>query len=103
MLEKIFEEVLKKAVKSTSRRYRQHRTTYRTKIYAEGRICAGDGCETILNMYNKNAYCGSCRMRNPFYRSRDADSMPVRTITSDGHEALTTYGGHRPGSIPKEE
>lgn len=88
--------------RARQRRNLQHKT-YQTKIYDEGRVCAGDGCKTILSIHNKNAYCGSCRMQglHPDLVPRK-DSQPVRTIASDGQE-LIVHGSYKPGSVPKEE
>jgi hypothetical protein len=33
--------------------------THRVRAYQRGRICAHDGCDTILSVYNPSAYCGA--------------------------------------------
>lgn len=90
------------AVKNRSIRHRQY-STYKTEIYAGGRICIVDGCKTILSIYNKSDYCGSCKIRGLYldFVPRK-DSQPVRTIISDGHE-LVVYGTSKLGPAPREE
>ncbi|HXV26574.1 MAG TPA: hypothetical protein VD862_00885 [Candidatus Paceibacterota bacterium] len=36
---------------------------YRRPPKRAGRVCAGEGCGTILNRYNTEDYCGACRIR----------------------------------------
>lgn len=102
MPDKIFKEETKKVGRAKQITNRQ-RKTYQTKIYAEGRVCAEDGCKTILSIHNKNAYCSSCKMRGLHLDLVPRkDSQPVKTIVSDGQE-LIVYGSYKQSSVPKIE
>jgi predicted nucleic acid-binding Zn ribbon protein len=69
--------------------------THRVRAYQRGRVCAHDGCDTILSVYNPSAYCGAHAemARN---KRRRGELHPVREVACEHcGTAFETQNTHR--------
>ena len=69
--------------------------TDRVSVKARGRVCAHEGCDTILSIYNPATYC-SAHASEGFSRRRRAGTRAAREVVCEhcGHE-FETRNQHR--------
>ena len=69
--------------------------THRVRVYAHGRLCAHEDCQTILSIYNPSAYCGA-HAELARSKRRRGEFHPVREVAC-AHCAATfqTQNTHR--------
>jgi hypothetical protein len=64
-------------------------------VYARGRLCAHEDCETILSIYNPSAYCGA-HAELARSKRRRGELRPVRDVACEHCGAtFQTQNSHR--------
>jgi predicted nucleic acid-binding Zn ribbon protein len=69
--------------------------THRVHAYPRGRVCAHEGCTTILSVYNPSAYCGA-HAEHARSKRRRGELHPVREVACEHcGTAFETRNTHR--------
>lgn len=69
--------------------------THRVRAYERGRICAHEGCDTVLSVYNPSAYCGA-HAELARSKRRRGELHPLREVACEHcGAAFETQNTHR--------
>jgi hypothetical protein len=68
--------------------------TERVTVRARGRVCAHEGCDTILSIYNPTRYC-SAHVQEAAGRRRTSSQTPRRVACEHCGEEFETMNTHR--------